>query len=101
MIRLDIQLDSRRVSSQIAAQTAAMRRLRLRSIDEFRKLTPIDTGRARRSTTLKNNSSVIHADYPYAERLDQNWSRQTRGRGIVAPFIRWWRAAVARIGRIR
>jgi hypothetical protein len=40
----------------------------------FRAHTPIRTGRARRSTVLKQDTIV--AAYPYAERLDQGYSRQ-------------------------
>lgn len=36
--------------------------------------TPIDTGRARKSTRL--NGDTIEARYPYAQRLDQGSSRQ-------------------------
>lgn len=38
------------------------------------KGTPVDTGRARKSTLLKDNE--IQARYPYAQRLDQGWSKQ-------------------------
>jgi hypothetical protein len=36
--------------------------------------TPIDTGRARKSTSLKGDT--IEARYPYAKRLDDGWSNQ-------------------------
>lgn len=42
--------------------------------DFWVKTTPKDTGRARRSTRLKGNE--IQANYPYAQRLDQGWSKQ-------------------------
>lgn len=45
--------------------------------------TPIRSGNARRNTNLKGNTVV--ADYPYAQRLEDNWSPQTRGQGIIAP----------------
>lgn len=44
--------------------------------------TPIDTGNARRNTTLSNNT--IYATYPYAQRLDEGHSKQAP-RGMVAP----------------
>ena len=40
-------------------------------------------GNARRNTELRGNRVV--ADYPYAQRLEDNWSPQTRGQGIIAP----------------
>jgi len=45
--------------------------------------TPYDKGNARRNTTLQGNTVV--ANYPYAGRLEDNWSSQTRGEGIIAP----------------
>jgi hypothetical protein len=41
-------------------------------------------GNARRNTRLRGNNTVV-ADYPYAERLEDNWSPQTKGQGIIAP----------------
>lgn len=37
--------------------------------------TPKDKGNARRNTVLKGKKTLI-ADYPYAERLDNGWSKQ-------------------------
>ena len=43
----------------------------------------VNGGNARRNTNLRGNTVV--ANYPYAERLEDNWSPQTRGKGIIAP----------------
>ena len=51
----------------------------------FIEHTPIRTGNARRNTVLKG--TVIEANYPYAERLEDNYSPQTHGKGIVNPTI--------------
>lgn len=48
--------------------------------------TPVRTGNARRNTNLQGNSVV--ADYPYSQRLEDNYSPQTRGQGIIAPTER-------------
>jgi len=45
--------------------------------------TPIRSGNARRNTNLRGDT--VTADYAYAERLENNWSPQTRGQGIIAP----------------
>lgn len=50
---------------------------------EMRKNTPIRSGNARRNTNLQGNT--VTANYAYAERLEDNWSPQTRGRGIIEP----------------
>lgn len=41
----------------------------------FVKETPIRTGNARRNTYLKQ--AVIFASYPYAQRLNKGWSKQS------------------------
>lgn len=54
----------------------------------FRDITPIKSGNARRNTTLHNDS--IHAQYPYAQRLDKGYSKQAPD-GMTLPtdeFIR-------------
>jgi hypothetical protein len=52
--------------------------------------TPYRGGRAR-SGWLKKTSSPFNVKLsntvPYIERLDQNYSKQTRGRGILKPAI--------------
>jgi hypothetical protein len=50
----------------------------------FYKKTPILTGNARRHTTKTTNS--IDANYPYAKRLDEGYSSQSR-EGMVKPTI--------------
>lgn len=41
----------------------------------FKAHTPIRSGRARRNTFLKNKNEII-GQYPYAQRLDEGYSRQ-------------------------
>lgn len=48
----------------------------------FVAITPIDTGNARRSTSLQG--STINANYPYAKPLDNGHSKQAP-RGMVKP----------------
>lgn len=50
----------------------------------FLRETPIDKGNARRKTRLKNDE--IHADYPYARRLDKGYSDQSPD-GMTKPTI--------------
>lgn len=51
--------------------------------DTMKAYTPKRTGNARSHTTLQGSSVV--ADYPYAQRLEDNYSPQTRGLGITGP----------------
>jgi hypothetical protein len=50
----------------------------------FRDITPVRTGNARNNTYQGGN--VIRADYPYAGRLDDGYSRQAPN-GMVEPTI--------------
>lgn len=56
--------------------------------------TPIKSGNARRHTG-KTKSEII-ADYPYAKRLDNGWSRQSPG-GMVKPAIQAMRDYITKI----
>lgn len=49
-------------------------------------ITPKDKGNARRSTKLKGDT--IHADYKYAERLDEGYSKQAP-RGMIEPVEKY------------
>lgn len=58
-------------------------------LDKFVSLTPVDKGNARRRTRLQGRDTIL-ADYAYAERLDQGWSKQAP-RGMTEPFEIWFR----------
>lgn len=53
-----------------------------KALDYWKSVTPIRTGNARRRTKLDNDT--IRADYPYAERLDDGYSRQAP-KGMTQP----------------
>ena len=53
---------------------------------EFVQLTPVDRGNARRSTQLRGNT--IEANYPYAQRLNEGWSKQAP-KGMEEPWNKW------------
>ena len=50
----------------------------------FVENTAVDTGNARRHTSKK--STEINAQYPYASRLDNGWSKK-KPKGMVQPTI--------------
>jgi len=52
----------------------------------FKKTTPIRSGNARSKTKTEVRASRIKADYPYAGRLDEGWSRQAP-KGMSDPTI--------------
>ena len=66
-----------------------------RAAEFFKAQTPIDTGRARRSTKLKDGDT-IHADYPYAQKLDDGYSAQAP-QGMTKPTEEWVRKEFKKI----
>lgn len=57
--------------------------------------TPVRSGNARRKTTLKNKET-IEANYPYAQRLDEGYSKQSP-KGMINPTIDFIRKRVKEI----
>lgn len=55
---------------------------------EFVRVTPVRGGNARRSTRLKG--TTIDANYPYAQRLDEGYSKQAP-EGMSQPTIEYIR----------
>ena len=82
MVRVNLQQFNQQMSRALNA---------LDDLPEFaettmKSYTPIarvNGGNARRNTNLQGNT--ISANYPYAQRLEDNWSPQTRGQGIIGP----------------
>lgn len=56
------------------------------ALQSMKSHTPIRTGNARRSTRKQGNNEIV-ADYPYAQKLEDNYSPQTHGKGIIQPTI--------------
>ena len=52
----------------------------------FKDKTPIRTGNARSKTKTEVRRTRINADYPYAGRLDEGWSKQAP-KGMSDPTI--------------
>lgn len=52
----------------------------------FKEYTPMRSGNAKKNTRLKGDT--IHADYPYAKRLDEGYSKQKGGVGMSEPTLK-------------
>jgi hypothetical protein len=52
----------------------------------FKDFTPIRSGNAKNKTRLKGDN--IHADYAYAKRLDEGYSKQKGGVGMTEPTLK-------------
>lgn len=62
-------------------------RIAKKAYDYWVKITPVDSGNARRKTTLENNR-VINANYNYAVPLDKGSSKQAKN-GMSKPTGRY------------
>ena len=52
----------------------------------FKDFTPVREGNAKRKTRLKGDN--VHADYAYAKRLDEGYSKQNGGVGMTEPTLK-------------
>jgi hypothetical protein len=57
--------------------------------------TPERTGNAKSRTSLRSNH--INANYPYAQRLDDGWSRQ-KPNGMTKPTAKWFANYIKSLG---
>ena len=83
-----------KITPAIKRQIDQLEQYPARAEAEFKKLTPIRTGNARRRTNLRNQT--IQANYPYVQPLDQGASRQAPD-GMTRPFEQWVRSETKRI----
>ena len=61
----------------------------------FVDATPERTGNAKRNTNLRN--TAINANYPYAQRLDDGWSR-LKPNGMTKPTAKWFADYIKSLG---
>ena len=93
MINVSVDV-SDKITGEIDSIKRQLQRVPAEGLKEFVALTPIDQGNARRNTKLQGNQ--IQANYPYATRLDQGWSKQAPN-GIVKPWELWLRKRIKQI----
>lgn len=88
-----MRIVARQKQSQIAKDITKLKKrvndFPEQALEKFKELTPIDTGNARKNTDLKNKKTIL-ANYPYAKRLNEGWSKQAP-EGMVKPFLKWLR----------
>lgn len=82
-LKFDIKFDVRTTLDKLKTVQNRVKQLPIDAYNHFVSITPIDSGNARRSTALVNGRQ-IQANYPYAQRLDQGYSKQARN-GMVKP----------------
>lgn len=94
-IDIKVRVDTSRLTAKTARQQQAIQDLPERALKFFQAQTPIRSGNARRNTRLESGDT-IRADYAYAQRLDEGWSRQSP-RGMTEPTERWLRKEFKKI----
>lgn len=86
MLRVDITIEDN-LSNALQSMRKELSNYPKDATGKFISLTPVKTGNARRNTNLKN-SNTIEANYPYAQRLDDGYSKQAPN-GMSKPFEKW------------
>ena len=97
-VSLSVRLNRNLMTPALKNIQQKLQQLPAEALMEFIRQTPIDTGNARRSTSLSNNK--IRARYAYATRLDRGYSRQNP-RGMSRPTKEFMRARIRQILRSR
>jgi hypothetical protein len=88
-IDVNVKLNVQPLARATRRQIRQIEALPARATEYFKAQTPIKTGNARRNTSLKDGDT-IHADYAYAQRLDEGWSQKSP-LGMTKPTERWVR----------
>jgi hypothetical protein len=84
---IDIKLDIQdRITGDITKLKRELGAVPKAAVTEYQKLTPVKSGNARKRTTLRGNT--IQANYPYAQRLDEGYSKQAP-KGMTKPWEQW------------
>jgi hypothetical protein len=94
MIDVDIKIDNG-MKQPLANMIKELQKYPQDAEKEFVSLTPIRSGNARSRTRLVGNNT-IEANYPYAQRLDEGWSKQAPA-GMTKPFEAWVQKKVKQI----
>lgn len=86
---------SNNIDRHIQRQMRKLKTVPREAYEHFVKKTPIDTGNARKSTGfIKQNT--INAEYGYANRLNEGYSRQART-GMTRPTIDFIRRRIRQL----
>lgn len=81
-LKMNVQMSSN-IKARLQKQKQKLNQLPDEAYKVFVKETPRRSGNARRNTKLKGKKE-IQANYPYAQRLDQGYSKQSP-EGMIQP----------------
>lgn len=98
-MKLNVKTNGKLVINALARIQSDLKNLSTEVYKEFVKNTPIDKGNARENTRLVRYKKIV-ADYPYAVRLNNGWSKQAP-KGMVKPTEEWLKRRIKQIVRKR
>ena len=93
MIKIDLDIQDR-ITDDLVKIKQKLPQIVKQGLVEYKRLTPIRSGNARRKTTA--NAKSIQANYAYAGRLDEGYSNQAP-KGMTEPFEVWLEKHVDKI----
>ena len=82
-MKIDVKLTDN-ITKATQVQERQLKELYAKAYKQWVETTPIRSGNARRKTSRASNT--INANYPYAERLDQGYSKQAP-KGMTEPTL--------------
>jgi hypothetical protein len=92
---MNIQLTiTDQITKDLKDKAKLLKEIKKPALEEFRRLTPRRTGKARSNTLLEGNT--IKANYPYAQRLEEGYSKQAP-QGMTKPFEKWLEKHISKI----
>ncbi len=86
MLRISVKF-SNNTGKKLNKIEQQLRQLPAQAADVFKENTPIKSGNARSKTGLRGQDSIV-ADYPYAQKLDDGYSKQAP-QGMTKPTKRY------------
>jgi hypothetical protein len=94
-VGITIKKDDTKLQLRLKRQQQALEKLPREAVKKFVSLTPKHTGNARNRTNLINNKTIV-ANYEYASRLDEGYSKQAP-QGMIKPFRQWLKEQLKKI----
>jgi hypothetical protein len=94
MLRLSVKFNNT-TGKKLANIEKQLRKLPAEAADVFKQNTPVKTGNAKSKTSLRGQDSIV-ADYPYAQKLDDGYSKQAP-QGMTKPTKRFIKQRINQI----
>ena len=92
---ITFKLDTVGLKRKLARCQTAVDSARRDALDYFVSITPYKSGNARKKTRLQKETIV--GDYPYAQRLDEGYSKQFGGKGMTEPTGKYWEQRIKQL----